>query len=298
MRLDNIEESRNVEDRRRMGGGAVVAGGGGLFAIIIAVVFTLLRGGDVQQAVGVAVEQAQQQAAVAQAQGAKAGPPPSPEEEAQKVFASKVLTLTEEVWTDLLPKEIGRQYQKPRLVFFTGSVKSACGTASSAVGPFYCPGDSQAYLDLSFFNDMATKFKAEGDFACAYVIAHEIGHHIQNLLGLSMEVQSRQARMRDKAEANQLSVRLELQADFLAGVWAHHAQRRFQVLERGDIGEALRAANAIGDDTLQRNATGTVRPDAFTHGTSEQRIYWFRRGLETGSLEELNLPFEVAYNQL
>ncbi|MFN3189273.1 MAG: neutral zinc metallopeptidase [Aureliella sp.] len=298
MRLDNIEESRNVEDRRRMGGGAVVAGGGGLFAIIIAVVFTLIRGGDVQQAVGVAVQEAQKQAAVAQAQAASSGPPPTAEEEAQKVFASKVLTLTEEVWSELLPKEIGRQYQEPNLVFFTGSVRSACGTASSAVGPFYCPGDSKAYLDLSFFNEMATKFKAEGDFACAYVIAHEIGHHIQNLLGLSMEVQSQQARMQDEAEANKLSVRLELQADFLAGVWAHHAQRRFQVLEQGDIGEALRAANAIGDDTLQRNATGTIRPDAFTHGTSEQRIYWFRRGLESGSLQDLNMPFELAYSQL
>ncbi|MFK7736421.1 MAG: neutral zinc metallopeptidase [Pirellulaceae bacterium] len=295
MRLDKTEESRNFEDRRRMSGGAAVAGGGGILAIILAVVFTFLNGGNVQQAVDVGMRQAQNQAV--QANSAKADAPPSPAEEAQKSFALKVLKLTEDVWTTQLPAGLQRPYQKPVLVFFTGAVQSACGSASSAVGPFYCPGDSKMYIDLTFFNEMQTKFNAPGDFACAYVIAHEVGHHIQNLLGLSMEVQRLQAKS-SKTESNQLSVRLELQADFLAGVWAHHAQREFAVLQTGDIEEALRAAQAIGDDTLQRQATGRVVPDAFTHGTAEQRIYWFKKGLTSGRVEDLQATFEVAYDQL
>jgi predicted metalloprotease len=295
MRLDQTEESRNYEDRRRIGGGTAVAGGGGILAIVLVVVFTLLSGGDVQQAVDVGIRQAQQQAVQANAAGEDA--PPSPEEEAQKSFALKVLKLTEDVWTEQLPAGLQRSYQKPVLVFFTGAVQSACGSANSAVGPFYCPGDSKVYLDLTFFNEMQTRFKAPGDFACAYVIAHEVGHHIQNLLGLSMQVQRLQAEV-GKVESNQLSVRLELQADFLAGVWAHHAQREFAVLQTGDIDEALRAAQAIGDDTLQRQATGRVVPDAFTHGTSEQRIYWFKKGLTSGRVEDLQATFEIPYAQL
>ncbi|MCR9296308.1 MAG: neutral zinc metallopeptidase, partial [bacterium] len=176
-------------------------------------------------------------------------------------------------------------------------VSSACGMASAAMGPFYCPGDQNVYLDLSFFQEMREKFKAPGDFACAYVIAHEVGHHVQNLLGLSMEVQRAQQQS-SKVEANNLSVRLELQADFLAGVWAHHAQKKMAILEEGDIGEAIRAAQAIGDDTLQRQATGRVVPDAFTHGSSEQRIRWFTQGLKSGNLEDLNLLFEMNYDEL
>jgi predicted metalloprotease len=191
-----------------------------------------------------------------------------------------VLKDTEDVWGELFAS-MGKTYQAPRLILFTGQVESACGSASSAVGPFYCPGDAQVYLDTEFFDDLHRRFGAPGDFAEAYVIAHEVGHHVQNLLGVSGRVQSLRRQM-GEAEANRLSVRLELQADFFAGVWAHHAQAAKQILEAGDIEEALSAATAIGDDRLQRQARGTVTPDAFTHGTSEQRMRWFRRGFESG----------------
>ena len=172
-----------------------------------------------------------------------------------------------------------------------------CGSATSAVGPFYCPADLKVYLDLSFFEELQTRFKAPGDFACAYVIAHEVGHHIQNLLGWSMEIQQLQAKA-SKVEANQLSVRLELQADFLAGVWAHHAQQTKNILESGDLDEAINAAQQIGDDTLQRQSSGRVVPDAFTHGSAAQRKRWFLLGYKTGDLEKIKLPFELAYEKL
>lgn len=295
MRWQGRERSKNVEDRRNMKGPAAV-GGGGLIVAIIAIVFTLMRGGDVNQALQQGAQQLRQQAA---AQGAKAPAqgPVNEQEEELKVFTEVVLKDTEDVWNDLFPRVLGKKYQEPTLKLFRDGTTSGCGNATSAVGPFYCPADNKVYLDLSFFDELKTKFKAPGDFACAYVIAHEVGHHIQNLLGLSMDVQRRQSQM-NKVDANKLSVRLELQADFLAGVWAHHAHKTKQILESGDIGEAIRAAQQIGDDTLQRNATGRVVPDAFTHGSADQRIRWFSHGLETGDLGAMNLLFEVAYNEL
>lgn len=295
MRWKGREQSDNVIDNRGKARGAVAAGGGlGIIGIIIAVAMTLMQGGDAGDAAKSAMSaMAKQQAASAQA---AASAPPSEADAETAEFVSVVLKDTEDVWTALLPT-IGKQYQKPQLEMFSDDVKTACGGATSAVGPFYCPGDNKIYLDTVFFEELRTKFKAPGDFACAYVIAHEVGHHIQNLLGLSMQVQSQQARL-SKTEGNKLSVRLELQADFLAGVWTHHIQKTKQVLEPGDLEEALRAAGRIGDDTLQREATGRVRPDSFTHGTSEQRIYWFRRGLADGDLQELQLPFEIAYEDL
>jgi predicted metalloprotease len=201
----------------------------------------------------------------------------SPAEEERKDFVSVVLAQTEDVWDEQFRK-MNRQYKKPKLVLFTEGVKTdGCGFASSAVGPFYCPGDENVFLDLGFFKEMKERFHAPGDFAQAYVVAHEVGHHVQNLLGISDKVRALQSRA-SKEEANRLSVMLELQADFLAGVWAHHAQRRRQILEPGDVESALRAATAIGDDTLQKQAQGYVVPDSFTHGTSEQRVRWFRLG--------------------
>ncbi|MEM9682378.1 MAG: neutral zinc metallopeptidase, partial [Pseudomonadota bacterium] len=196
-------------------------------------------------------------------------------------FVAVVLADTEDVWHDLFPKNFNRAYQEPRLVLFEGGVRSACGFAQSAVGPFYCPGDQKVYLDLNFFRTLQQRFDAPGDFAQAYVIAHEVGHHVQTLLGLLQKVQQAQSRL-PKAEANELSVRIELQADCLAGVWANQAERSKAILEEGDIEEALNAASAVGDDTLQKQAQGYVVPDSFTHGTSAQRQRWFKRGFDTG----------------
>lgn len=293
MRWRGEEGSKNIKDARGFKGPAVA--GSGLLTVILVVVFTLMRGGDAQQALqqGARVlQQQQQQAAVIETQGEI-----DPEQDAAYQMTSVVLRYTEDVWGELFPEMIGREYQQPTLIVFRGAVNSACGQASSAVGPFYCPGDMKVYLDLTFFDELRTKFQAEGDFACAYVIAHEVGHHVQNLLGLTTKVQREQAQA-DRVEANKLSVRLELQADFLAGVWAHHAQQTMQILEDGDVAEAIRAAQAIGDDTLQRQSQGRVVPDAFTHGTSEQRMRWFSRGLETGNFEDLNLLFSLPYEQL
>jgi predicted metalloprotease len=210
--------------------------------------------------------------------------PGGPAVEETRQFVAVVLADTEEVWTRLFA-EMGGTYEEPALVLFTGAVQSGCGYAGAAVGPFYCPADGKAYLDLGFFSELSERFDAPGDFAQAYVIAHEIGHHVQNLLGIAEQVHSRRARMSEE-EFNQLSVRMELQADFYAGVWAHHAERSWNILEEGDIEEALNAASQIGDDTLQRRSQGYVVPDAFTHGTSEQRTRWFRLGLETGDLRQ------------
>ncbi|MCF1192598.1 zinc metallopeptidase [Mangrovimonas sp. AS39] len=195
-------------------------------------------------------------------------------------FSATILASTEDVWNQLISN-----YEEPTLVLFTGSVSSACGYASSATGPFYCPGDDKLYLDLSFFDDMERKLNAPGDFAQAYVIAHEVGHHVQNLLGISDKVQRLRGQM-SQTEFNKYSVRLELQADFLAGVWAHHSQQMTQMMETGDLQEALNAAYAIGDDRLQKQSSGRVVPDSFTHGTSEQRIRWFKKGFETGDINQ------------
>lgn len=295
MRWKGRETSDNFEDRRGKPSVAAV-GGGGIVILIIGAIITLMNGGDVGQVVQQVAQQAQQQAA--QGGGAEGGNEELIAEQAElEEFSRVVLRDTEVVWNRLLPEQLGKQYREPKLVVFAGSVNSACGRAGASVGPFYCPGDSMVYIDLTFFDELQTKFRAPGDFACAYVIAHEVGHHIQNLLGLSMQVQRAQAQMSD-AEGNRLSVRLELQADFLAGVWAHHADEMMNILERGDIDEALRAANQIGDDTLQRQATGRVVPDAFTHGTSEQRIRWFRKGYSSGNLDDMDLLFDLDYDQL
>jgi len=195
-----------------------------------------------------------------------------------------VLADTEDVWTQLF-QEMGSRYEQPKLVLFSGQVRSACGMASSASGPFYCPADRNVYIDLVFYQELKQRFGAPGDFAQAYVIAHEVGHHVQNLLGISDKVQAMRGRV-SEAEYNQMSVRLELQADFFAGVWAHHADRMKGILEEGDVEEALGAANAIGDDTLQRQTQGHVVPDSFTHGSSEQRMRWFLKGLKTGDLSQ------------
>jgi predicted metalloprotease len=199
-------------------------------------------------------------------------------------FVSAVLGETEDVWREVF-RQRGDIYQDPKLVLFSGSVTSACGLADVASGPFYCPGDRKVYLDVTFFKELSTRLGAPGDFAQAYVIAHEVGHHVQNLLGITDKVDAMRGRL-SKAEYNALSVRLELQADFLAGVWANHAQNRWQILEPGDIEEALNAASQIGDDRLQRRSQGYVVPDAFTHGTSEQRVRWFKKGLATGDIRQ------------
>ncbi len=207
---------------------------------------------------------------------------PSAAEQELSQFVSVVLADTEDTWNTLFAAN-GKRYQEPRLVLFSGMVNSACGTASAAVGPFYCPNDRQVYLDLSFFNELSRRFGAPGDFAQAYVVAHEIGHHVQTLLGISEQVQ-RAGMGRSKADVNALSVRQELQADCLAGVWGHVAHSQRQLLEAGDLEEALRAATAIGDDRLQQQTSGHVVPDSFTHGTSEQRVYWFKKGFDSGDM--------------
>ena len=266
-------QSDNVEDRRGMSGGGMAIGGG--LGGIVLLVIALLLGADPRQLL--------EQRGVDPSSGTTTSRPTNPQEDELKQFSATVLASTEDVWTDIFRQQ-GRTYTKPTLVLFTEAVRSACGEAGAAVGPFYCPGDQKLYLDLSFFNELQTRFRAPGDFAQAYVIAHEVGHHVQNLLGTMDRVDSVRGRM-SEAEANQLSVRLELQADFLAGVWAHYAQQK-GILEAGDIEEALGAASAVGDDRLQREGQGYVIPDSFTHGTSEQRIRWFRKGLETGDLRQ------------
>jgi len=199
-------------------------------------------------------------------------------------FISVVLGDTEDVWHQLF-QQMGRQYREPRLVLYTQSVQSACGLSSAATGPFYCPGDQKVYIDLSFFHELQTRFRAPGDFAMAYVLAHEVGHHVQNLLGISEKVMSMRRSM-SKRDFNRMMVRLELQADFFAGVWAYHAQKMKNILEEGDIEEAMNAASAVGDDRIQKQAQGYVVPDAFTHGTSEQRKRWFMKGFQTGDINQ------------
>jgi predicted metalloprotease len=215
--------------------------------------------------------------------GVQSSRPVNQEEEELKQFVSVVLAKSEDVWNDVF-RQNGRQYREPTLVLFTDQVQSACGMAGAAVGPFYCPGDEKVYIDLAFYEELRRRFNAPGDFAQAYVIAHEVGHHVQNLLGISDRVDALQRRV-DKVEANRLSVRLELQADFFAGLFARYVQNQ-GVLEAGDIEEALGAASAIGDDKIQRQTTGYIVPDSFTHGTSEQRLRWFKRGYDTGDIRQ------------
>ncbi|MNK19583.1 putative neutral zinc metallopeptidase [compost metagenome] len=265
--------SDNVEDSRGSGGGKVALGGGvGIIIVIIGLFFGEDLTGLVSQ-LPVTTEQT----------NIKRGS--SDADDPEKKFVAGVLKSTEQVWVAQFD-QLGLQYQHPTLRLFEDGIQTACGGASSAVGPFYCPGDNKVYIDLSFFEELKTRFGAAGDFAQAYVIAHEVGHHVQNLLGTSEKVQNARRRLSEK-EYNKLSVMLELQADFYAGLWAHHAQnlKDFR-LDAGDIEEALTAANAIGDDKLQKQSTGEVVPDSFTHGTSAQRMYWFKKGFETGDINQ------------
>ena len=263
-----------MEDERRSGGGRLAVGGG--IGGVILVVAYLLLGGDPQ-----ALVDSQQQ------QPSQLSPrqvdPSAPRDEASK-FVAVVLADTEDAWRDIF-KQMGRQYEEPKLVLFTCQTRSGCGSASAASGPFYCPEDRRGYIDLAFYQMLRDRFGAPGDFAQAYVIAHEVGHHVQKLLGISDKMEAARGRV-SETEYNRLSVRLELQADFFAGVWARHADRVKHVVEAGDIDEAMRAATAVGDDNLQRQSRGSVVPDSFTHGTSAQRTRWFRKGYDTGDLRQ------------
>ncbi|QDT36619.1 KPN_02809 family neutral zinc metallopeptidase [Stratiformator vulcanicus] len=277
MRWRGRRGSKNIEDRRGRRAPMATAGlGGGGLLIIVIILFLL--GVDPGQILRVVANNAGPRPQVNQPVGND-----KVNEERAK-FVSVVLADTEEVWAEQF-QQLGRKYSEPELVLFNGAVKSACGLNSSAVGPFYCPADHHVYIDLSFYDDLSKKLGAPGDFAQAYVVAHEVGHHVQNLLGLSDRLNRARGRVSEE-ELNELTVRMELQADFLAGVWAHHAQKNWDILEPGDVQEALRAAAAIGDDRLQMKSQGYVVPESFTHGTSEQRVRWFRRGFETGDITQ------------
>jgi predicted metalloprotease len=263
--------SGNVDDRRGMTGGQVLGGGAAIIVVVLGLIFGQDFSGLVSQ---LPVGQS------ANVEG-KQGVP----QDAEGKFVSGVLESTDSVWIAQF-QQMGATYEPPVLTLFDNSVQSACGSASAAVGPFYCPADHRVYIDLTFYKDLKDRFGAAGDFAQAYVIAHEVGHHVQNLLGISEKVQRARAQL-SEVEYNKLSVKLELQADFFAGLWAHHAQNLANFkLEEGDIEEALTAANAIGDDHLQKQAQGEVVPDAFTHGTSAQRMYWFKKGFDTGDFRQ------------
>jgi len=270
--------STNIEDRRGGGRGVPVAVGGGLGTIVI-ILAALFFGIDPS-----VILQTDPSAPVTEAPGPSSSGQTQPGQDEVRDFVSVVLADTEDTWAELF-RRMNREYQNPKLVLFTGSVQSACGIAGAAVGPFYCPGDHKLYLDLSFFRELRSRFGAPGDFAQAYVIAHEVGHHVQTLLGISEQI-ARSRQRADRATANALSVRQELQADCFAGVWAHHAQRTRQVLEEGDLEEALGAAAAIGDDRLQRQAQGHVAPESFTHGSSAQRVRWFKAGFDAGAVRD------------
>lgn len=266
-------------------GRQAAVGGGGLIGVIL-VLLVVIMGGDPRPLL---------QEMGDNPPAAQVAPEQNAAEDELAQFVSVVLADTEDVWRELF-RERGSQYVEPKLVLFRGSVKSACGFQNAATGPFYCPLDQHVYIDLSFYDELKDRLGAPGDFAQAYVIAHEIGHHVQKLLGISDKVH-RSQQAASKEEANELSVRLELQADFFAGVWAHHAQQNWQILEEGDVQEALRAANAIGDDRLQMQSRGFVVPDSFTHGTSQQRVRWFAKGLKTGDMSQGD-TFGIAYSEL
>ncbi len=280
MRWQMGRKSDNVEDRRGMGSGTVAVGGGiGTVLLVLAALF-----------LGIDPSVILQQAPVTNAPTSNSAQD-SPVSDQTTDFVKVVLADTEDTWQGIF-RQSGLRYQEPKLVLFSGAVQSACGFAQAAMGPFYCPNDRKVYLDTSFFQQLKNRHNSPGDFAQAYVIAHEIGHHVQTLLGISQQVHSAQQRT-GKVQGNQLSVRLELQADCFAGVWAYHSDRSRQTLEPGDIEEAMNAAANIGDDQLQRQAKGYVRPDAFTHGSSAQRVRWFQKGLSTGNPDACN-TFDVS----
>lgn len=284
MKWTGRRESSNVDDRRGISGGGLAVGGGIIGVIVLLVRFFVL--GD-SSAINDAIPQ-------------QGGPQQEMSAEEKKLdderasFVKVVLADTEDVWNQIFSQS-GKKYVEPTLVMFRQSVQSACGMAGAATGPFYCPGDQQVYIDLSFFEDMQNKLNAGGDFAMAYVIAHEVGHHIQKLNGTSDKMNQLRQRLSEE-EYNKYSVMLELQADFLAGVWANHAQKMKNILEENDIEEALNAANAIGDDRLQKQAQGRVVPESFTHGTSAQRVYWFKKGFETGDITQGNTFQDPSLN--
>ena len=290
MRWEGRRQSTNVEDRRQLNAAPVLVGGG-LFSIVLLIALLFL-GVDPQQIAAIApilVPQPAQRPPADQPAGQPVG---QPADDAMKQFVAVVLADNEDVWGKLFPRYFQSRYVPPTLVLFTGQVNSACGFASAAVGPFYCPLDKKVYIDLAFYEDLRDRFGAPGDFAQAYVIAHEIGHHVQNQLGISDKVQALRERL-SKRDANTLSVRMELQADSLAGVWAHHVARYAGIVDEEDIREAVNAAAAIGDDRIQKQSQGYVVPDAFTHGSSEQRVRWFLAGLKSGDPTLMERAFEV-----
>lgn len=277
MRMDNERESDNVEDRRGDGGGGGIrlgGGGMGIGTIAVALVVSYFLGIDPSTLLGIV-----SQVPTQNQHTAPASKPPANDEMAR--FVSKVLADTEDTWRAKF-KHAGKAYQEPKLVLFSGSTPTACGSGESAMGPFYCPLDQKVYIDLAFYRDLKEQFRAPGEFAQAYVIAHEVGHHVQFLLGTSEKVHAARQRAGSKAKANALSIRLELQADCYAGVWGHSADSVDHLLEPGEIEQALTAASAIGDDRLQKQSQGHVVPESFTHGTSEQRVRWFKRGMDSG----------------
>jgi uncharacterized protein len=273
MRWRGERQSTNIEDRRGFPTGRVAVGGG--LGTLVLMILALLFGVDPRQLLQQPTDNPPAQVQTSRPQNA--------EQDELKQFVAVVLAKSEDVWTNVF-RENGRQYREPKLVLFTDQVQSACGISGAAVGPFYCPGDEKVYIDLAFYEQLRREFQAPGDFAQAYVVAHEVGHHVQKLLGISERVDAMQGRV-SEAQANQLSVRLELQADFFAGVFARHVQNE-GLLEAGDIEEALRAASAVGDDQIQRRTAGYVVPDSFTHGTSAQRLRWFKKGYDTGDLRQ------------
>ena len=281
MRLSGRRESNNVEDRRGLSGGAKV-GIGGIGGVIIIAIITLMSGGDLSDVVGNVVQSQLQGQVTEETNNGQAEF--SPEEEEAATFSKQVLGSLEDVWTEQF-KEHGMTYTYPTMVLFTGTVQTACGTGSAQMGPFYCSGDQKLYLDLSFFADMSRQFHInvnnKNSFAYAYVIAHEVGHHVEYLRGILGKAHSEMAQV-DKEEANKISVKLELLADYYAGVWAHYENEKYKSLEDGDLKEAIDAASKIGDDYLQKEAQGYACPETFTHGTSAQRMYWLKKGVETG----------------
>ena len=278
MRFEDQPRSENIEDRRGMrmpGGRGLAVGGIGTVVIAVIAMFLGIDPGVVIQGM--------QQGSVATAPQERVATRAPAREDQMADFVAAVLGSTEETWTEIFARG-GKQYQKPVLVLFSGAVESACGFAQAAVGPFYCPGDNKLYIDLAFYRDLQDRFRAPGDFAQAYVIAHEVGHHVQNQLGIADQVRRAQSRA-SKEQGNALQVRMELQADCFAGIWATQANRKRKVLEPGDVEEGLRAAAAIGDDRIQMSSRGYVSPESFTHGSSEQRVRWFRRGLESADVK-------------
>lgn len=274
MKWTGRRESSNVDDRRGISGKGLAAGGG-VVGVVIYLIYTLMSGGEIDPSqINQVINDGGQTQMTPEQQAA---------DDERAKFVKVVLAETEDVWNQVFQSN-GQTYQEPVLILFRGSVESACGFAQSATGPFYCPGDNKLYIDLSFYEDLQNKLNAPGDFPMAYVVAHEVGHHIQNLNGTAAKV-NRLRQQLSETEFNKYSVMMELQADFLAGVWAHHVQKK-DILDSDDIQEALTTASAIGDDRLQRQAGGSVVPDAFTHGTSAQRMYWFKKGYETGDLSQ------------